>query len=202
MQVSAREFARYGYHATNVNRLAERAGISKGAIYSYFTDKEDLFKSTVQYWFREFGKVAEPLLKMDLDPFGKLEEYMVRMVEFGIKNPPLVINYLNLYSAGMARISREITRPIERVGASYLMGILEEGQKKGLIRRDIDPGLTSFILDNELVIFWASALTPHYRTRFEEFMKIPPGGMSDRVIIQKVREMVKLFRNFLSAPTD
>ena len=198
MQVAAKEFARYGYHETNVNRLAEKAGISKGAIYVYFSNKEDLFISTVQYWFKDFARVAEEILMEESDSFTKLENYLVRMIEFGIKNPALVINYLNLYSAGMAKFSRAMSSQIERIGASYLFGILEQGVKKGEVRRDVDLNITSFILDNELVMFWAATLTPYYRIRFGEFMKVPQEKVDHRLIIQKVREMVALFKNILS----
>lgn len=36
-------FARYGYHGATVARLEEATGLSRGAIFHYFDDKEDLF---------------------------------------------------------------------------------------------------------------------------------------------------------------
>ena len=36
-------FARYGYHRATVARLEEATGLSRGAIFHYFDDKEDLF---------------------------------------------------------------------------------------------------------------------------------------------------------------
>jgi AcrR family transcriptional regulator len=36
-------FARHGYHAATLDQIAERAGVSKGALYYNFASKEDLF---------------------------------------------------------------------------------------------------------------------------------------------------------------
>lgn len=43
LSAAATVFARNGYHATSVDMVAEAAGYTKGAVYSNFTSKEDLF---------------------------------------------------------------------------------------------------------------------------------------------------------------
>lgn len=42
-------FAREGYAAITLRRLAKELGISTGAIYHYFDSKEDIFEQTVAY---------------------------------------------------------------------------------------------------------------------------------------------------------
>ncbi len=37
-------FAKGGYHATSISKIAEKANISKGLIYNYFDSKEDVIK--------------------------------------------------------------------------------------------------------------------------------------------------------------
>ena len=49
------EFSRNGYATTTLERIAERAGVTKGTIYVYFENKEHLFISMV----REFTKAAQ-----------------------------------------------------------------------------------------------------------------------------------------------
>ena len=48
------EFSRNGYATTTLDRVAERAGVTKGTIYVYFENKEHLFISMV----REVTKAA------------------------------------------------------------------------------------------------------------------------------------------------
>jgi AcrR family transcriptional regulator len=41
-------FVRNGYHATSVDQIAEEAGFSKGAVYSNFENKDELFLAVVE----------------------------------------------------------------------------------------------------------------------------------------------------------
>src|ERR1700739_4507230 len=41
-------FVERGYAATRLDDIATRAGVSKGTLYLYFTNKEDLFKAVVR----------------------------------------------------------------------------------------------------------------------------------------------------------
>ena len=40
-------FAQEGYHASSVNKIADKANISKGLLYTYFESKEDLLNNIV-----------------------------------------------------------------------------------------------------------------------------------------------------------
>jgi len=48
VRVATRVFATEGYNATNVNRVAELAGVGVGTLYNYFDDKDDLFLDCVE----------------------------------------------------------------------------------------------------------------------------------------------------------
>jgi AcrR family transcriptional regulator len=50
-------FASRGYEGASVAEIAEEAGFSHGAVYSNFTDKEDLFLALYERWVTE--RVAE-----------------------------------------------------------------------------------------------------------------------------------------------
>ena len=43
LAAAAEVFAEQGYHGATIDQVAERAGFTKGAVYSNFTSKEDLF---------------------------------------------------------------------------------------------------------------------------------------------------------------
>jgi AcrR family transcriptional regulator len=48
LDAALRVFARCGLHKTNLEEVAKEAGISKGTIYLYFKDKEELFIAAAQ----------------------------------------------------------------------------------------------------------------------------------------------------------
>ena len=48
LKAAALEFGTHGYADASLNRIVEQAGISKGSMYYYFEDKEDLFSMVLQ----------------------------------------------------------------------------------------------------------------------------------------------------------
>jgi AcrR family transcriptional regulator len=48
LQVGLKLFARQGYHATSIRKIAHAAGVTEGLIYHYFSSKEDLLKKIVE----------------------------------------------------------------------------------------------------------------------------------------------------------
>src|SRR5215475_6981545 len=63
LEVAAQEFAMYGFEDASINRILERAQMSKGAAYYYFADKVDLFFTVVQYCNERLK-----LLDLEVDP--------------------------------------------------------------------------------------------------------------------------------------
>ncbi|HTV38660.1 MAG TPA: TetR family transcriptional regulator [Xanthobacteraceae bacterium] len=59
LEAAFTEFSRNGYATTTLDRIAERAGVTKGTIYVYFENKEHLFISMVQ----EFTKGAHEIVQ-------------------------------------------------------------------------------------------------------------------------------------------
>jgi TetR/AcrR family transcriptional regulator len=47
-QIAMEEFIRLGYRGASTNRIVERAGISKGSLFYYFQDKDDLYTYLLQ----------------------------------------------------------------------------------------------------------------------------------------------------------
>jgi AcrR family transcriptional regulator len=59
---AAEEFGERGFGGASYNRIIERSGISKGAMYYYFANKDDLFETVLETalteWFRHVGLPA------------------------------------------------------------------------------------------------------------------------------------------------
>ncbi len=56
------EFAKKGFHGSLVSDIAERAGVGKGTIYNYFSNKEDLFGSIIKEQMKNFENRIAKLL--------------------------------------------------------------------------------------------------------------------------------------------
>src|SRR5579864_5496608 len=50
-------FASYGYRGTSLSRIARAAGVTKGALYWHFSDKEEFFLAVVAKVLHEWGAI-------------------------------------------------------------------------------------------------------------------------------------------------
>jgi len=66
VEAAFEEFSRNGYAATTLDQIAERAGVTKGTIYVYFENKEQLFISMVR-------EVTKATLDTVIDMFERHE---------------------------------------------------------------------------------------------------------------------------------
>jgi len=65
IEAAARAFPRGGYHGTSVEQIAEEAGFSKGAVYSNFESKEDLFLAVFTQYIRKNLAITEQRVSAD-----------------------------------------------------------------------------------------------------------------------------------------
>lgn len=127
-------FIENNFTAASINKISKAAGLSAGALYYYFEDKEDLFYTTLDYakgdLFSEFG---------DLDTLFEIHGYWDGIREFVLKRFEL-----NLKHAKYMRLFQRIllsNDPVEVKGRDKLMimfnQIFNYGYENGYIRADL-----------------------------------------------------------------
>lgn len=133
IEAAVQEFAKRGFAATRLEDVAERAGVTKGTIYFYFKDKEELFKAAarsslepalteIEALAATFDGPAEDLLRAHLTVvYPKLVtspragQIMRLMIAEGPQFPELVeFYYREIISHGMSILRRIIERGIAR----------------------------------------------------------------------------------------
>ncbi len=133
IEAALQEFARRGFAATRLEDVAERAGVTKGTIYFYFKDKEDLFKAAarsslapalgeIEALGANFDGSAEELLRAHLRAvYPKLVknpragQIMRLLIAEGPQFPELVdFYYREIISHGMTLLKRVIERGVAR----------------------------------------------------------------------------------------
>lgn len=63
-------FTRQGFHGTNIRDIAEKAGVSQGAIYMYYQSKESIFEGLVRSYRHSMRMFLERVFKVLEDPFS------------------------------------------------------------------------------------------------------------------------------------
>lgn len=64
-------FTKQGFHGTNIRDVAEKAGVSQGAIYSYYPSKEAIFEGLVKSYRHAMRKFLERVFRSFEDPFSE-----------------------------------------------------------------------------------------------------------------------------------
>lgn len=66
-EVSLHIFARYGYKKTTVEDIASKLGVTKGNLYFYVKNKEDLYQKTIMHAFRKWKLFVEEGIENEKD---------------------------------------------------------------------------------------------------------------------------------------
>lgn len=74
-------FASHGYDATSVSQVVAQAGVTKGALYHYFSAKDDLLFEIYHTLLADQLASLERIMAMGLDPASALREVIRSLVE-------------------------------------------------------------------------------------------------------------------------
>jgi len=152
---SVKFFSEKGYHKTKMSEIAESLGVSKGAIYQYFTSKEELFLDVIKYYVEYTQK--DLILFLSLRPPGDIATDDFFDIMFNIDQsqsienlnlldrlfPPLDFNLaISEMVASNPSVKEEMTK--------YYMGSIklianyfEDYKSRGTIKKNIDTFLLS-----------------------------------------------------------
>lgn len=155
------EFIVQGFDAARMEDIARRAGISKGAIYLYFTGKEALLRGLIE---REVKPVFDRVMTLAqggaADPKGTLRGIATMMCAVMTDAriaaiPFLVVSISNRFPDIAQFYRREV---IEKARAA-LEGLVAEGVEKGQFRK-VDPKIVSraFIGPMMFEVIWTHVL--------------------------------------------
>ncbi|MDT0304450.1 TetR/AcrR family transcriptional regulator [Streptomonospora wellingtoniae] len=136
LSVATRLFAEQGFERTSVQELVSAAGVTKGAMYHYFTSKEDLLYAIYQ---RVLAMQTERLNAFAgaEGPVGeRLRNAAVDVVHTTVDNlddTRIFFRSLHMLSDDrMTAVRKERRRYHER-----FRGMIEEGQREGVFRTDV-----------------------------------------------------------------
>ena len=156
-------FAEKGFAAAKLDEIARRAGVSKGTLYLYFKDKEQLFRAVVRDSIApNVAAITSAISAMEA-PFADV----VRMflAGFAEREARLPVGAVAKMVIGESRNFPELARVWHDEVASKAIGALaaaiERAQQRGEVR-DGDPRLFAFSLMGPMVLgaLWRATLVP------------------------------------------
>jgi len=140
-------FAEKGFAAAKLDEIAKRAGVSKGTLYLYFKDKEQLFRAVVRNTVApNVEKLRSGLIQTGM-PFDQLVRlFLAKFVEMASKVPVgAVAKMVISESRNFPELAKVWHDEVVSKGLGTLTALIEMAQAKGEVR-DGDARLHAFSL--------------------------------------------------------
>jgi len=142
-------FLAQGISATTVDQIAERAELSKGAIYLYFRSKEELCLALLVEASRVFVREMKQARTVDAPPLAQLQRLIQAYFDFYVRRPDyfrlLFVIEHQPYRGQVADALRAQWNAFGKEGLEMLASVIETGIERGAIR-PCDPWTTAVSL--------------------------------------------------------
>jgi AcrR family transcriptional regulator len=171
-------FAERGLAAARLDDIAKRAGLSKGTIYLYFPNKEELFREVVRHSVIAFIERGEELFQAGTDPLPALNAWMegywawLRSPVFPVMHR-LVSSELHSFPDLASFYTKEVIERSQRL----VCEMLEQAMRLGQLRR-MDPLVAARMLS---ALFVTHALWYHQRMHFRTFKHVSGEGVLEEI---------------------
>jgi len=137
-------FSRHGYQGTTIDRIARAAGVTKGALYYHFKDKEELLLGALDDRIGGFERRVIERVTALKDPVAALYAVAEICVEQAtISNHRRFILTLMVEALDTHPELSERFRGMMRRFREFLANTVAIGQRKSVFRKDVEPGLAA-----------------------------------------------------------
>lgn len=156
-------FTEKGFAAARLDEIAKRAGVSKGTLYLYFKDKEDLFRAVVRDTVApNVDALREAAMASDL-PFAVIAQmFLSRFADIASRLPVGAVAKMVIGESGnFPELAKVWHDQVAGPAIGLLAGLIEKAQAKGEVRRG-DPRLHAFTLMGPMLmgVIWRETLQP------------------------------------------
>jgi AcrR family transcriptional regulator len=175
LQAALEEFAAYGVAGARVDRLAKRAGISAGLVYSFHENKDGLFEAV----FDQIVEQTVSAIPIDADDLGA---YAGRLHDAGQAHPE-VLRFVTWYQ--LERGDTAAHRTTTSAAMADKIEAIADAQARGKVTAEFTAGE---------VLALVLTLANMWQLREPDFQDLAHPGRRRDVIVESVRR--------LTAPDD
>jgi TetR/AcrR family transcriptional regulator, acrAB operon repressor len=152
LDAAERIFSEHGVSRTSLEEIAEKAGVTRGAIYWHFKDKSDLFAAMVnRVTLPMEAMVAKSSDESVEDPLDALKDCAVSALKRTATDPQCqrvfdVVTHKCEYLGDMAGVARRISA-IQRGCVDRSEQAIRNAVKRGILPANLNPRLAAIGLD-------------------------------------------------------
>jgi AcrR family transcriptional regulator len=150
-------FIERGYAATRADDVAARAGVSKGTVYLYFENKEELFKAVVRESYAAVLQEAVELLSQYEGPSAQLLDEILHgwWDKLGSTKAGGITKLMVAEAANFPEIAKFYYEEVIARSQALICGVLKRGIVRGEFRKvDIDEAMHVVISPVLMLIIW------------------------------------------------
>lgn len=173
VEAAANSFASFGYKATTMDQVAKIANVGKGTIYTFFTNKEELFQEIISRLITEMRRVAEEVWHPDQSFFENIHQMLYRVLEFR-KEHQLIIRLTHEIKAVGTPAAIEALDRIESAILTFIKEVIDEGKRSNELK-DCDSEITAFVILKwyvSLVFDWERNHPPLKKEQIAELFQL------------------------------
>jgi TetR/AcrR family acrAB operon transcriptional repressor len=136
-------FETRGFSATRIQDIADRTGLTRGAVYWHFKNKDELYLHIFRMFERNLDRLLEESGRLPRSPLERLRWLISRMVS----SHDILVGFRQIRMAAMADFCRLQNSEMLKhhrawIAEKYLHiaeGFIVQGKKAGEIRQDVEP---------------------------------------------------------------
>jgi AcrR family transcriptional regulator len=147
-------FARKGYDRTTIKQIGAGAGLNPALIYYYFAGKEGLYKAVLQRLFDTLLSQGGGLLDGTVQPADAIRRLLALQAEWLLARPDFYRLLVREMVDHDARHAQEVMLQMAAGPFQRLCRVIEEGQRSGTFRTDIEPRFAALSTIAQVVYFF------------------------------------------------
>lgn len=130
LNAAARAFAEQGFDSANINEIATSAGLGKGTVYLYFTNKKALYLGVLEYTVARFNELADWVMALPMSNERKIDQ----VVQAFLSLDDQFIPFLKIWARHQFQNAAELKEDVDPIFATLrqpLCEIVEAGVESG-----------------------------------------------------------------------
>jgi len=145
LEAALNAFSKKGYHDTRMENIAKDAGVGKGTLYEYFSNKEELFKESLEYAINIYLEK----INMAVQEGKSVEEKIIGILKVECGTKKKYDNFAFTFMRESANIEMDFKKSIYRIREIKIQlysKIISNAVDEGIYRDDLDVDLAASIL--------------------------------------------------------
>jgi AcrR family transcriptional regulator len=176
LDAAERLFAARGFARATIKDIGREAGLNSALLYYYFADKDQLYREVLRRFVSRLVARTMSELTAAGSPDARLRALLTAQAELLLANPHFPRLMVRELAESEGAHAVEQFHLLASTTFRRLCELIEEGQRAGLFRKNVDPRFAAISSISQVVYFFVA------RPAIRVLLKAGPAGPSARVV--------------------